>query len=97
MPRDYTQAAVWYRKAAEQDDTFAQYHLGLLYEEGSGVPQSHADAYFWLDIAAAGAKGTDQDGAAKSREAVRAKLSPEELSKVQERAANWLAEHPAKP
>ena len=35
VPRNYTEAAMWYRRAAEQGDSLAQYSLGLLYDRGS--------------------------------------------------------------
>ena len=54
VPQDYAQAALWYRKAAEQGYAVAQYNLGRLYDDGRGVPQDYAEAYFWLDLAAAG-------------------------------------------
>ena len=36
---NYTEAANWYRKAAEQGHANAQYKLGMCYENGRGVPQ----------------------------------------------------------
>ena len=35
--RDYAQAALWYRKAAEQGHTLAQLNLGVMYAEGQGM------------------------------------------------------------
>ena len=52
VPQDYTQAAVWYRKAAEQGDAGAQYNLGVLYDGGLGLPQEHAQAAVWYRKAA---------------------------------------------
>ena len=57
-------------------------------------PAQVSEAYFWLDLAAAGASGTDREKYVKSRDTVAAKLSPDELSKVQERAAKWFASIP---
>jgi len=61
------------------------------------VPQSYAESYFWEDIAAARAKGTDEETYAKGRNRAGEKLPPEELSKVQQRAAKWFAEHAPQP
>ena len=47
VPQDYTQAAVWYRKAAEQGDADAQFNLGQLCSNGQGVSQDHAQAAAW--------------------------------------------------
>ena len=52
VPQDYTQAALWYRKAAEQGNAEAQYDLGALYVKGQGVPQDYAQAALWYRKAA---------------------------------------------
>jgi hypothetical protein len=36
VPKDRSQAAAWYRRAAEQGDAKAQFNLGLMYRYGSG-------------------------------------------------------------
>jgi TPR repeat protein len=51
-PKDYVQAALWFRKAAEQGDAYAQKMLGDLYSDGQGVPQDHAQAAAWYRQAA---------------------------------------------
>jgi hypothetical protein len=61
VTKDYSQAALWYRKAAEQNDAGAQVLLGILYDDGKGVPQDSAQATLWWRKAAeqgdAGAQG----------------------------------------
>lgn len=47
VPQDYAEAAKWYRKAAEQGISLAQFNLGTLYYNGQGVPQDYAEAYKW--------------------------------------------------
>jgi len=37
---------------AEQGDTFAQFNLGLMYDNGEGVPQDYAEALKWFRLAA---------------------------------------------
>jgi TPR repeat protein len=54
VPRDYAQAAEWYRKAADQGDLVAQYSLGLYYRDGQGVTQNYSQAAYWLQKAAMG-------------------------------------------
>src|ERR1044071_833981 len=44
VKRDYAEAAKWYRKAADQGHTEAQYELGRLYAQGLGVPRNYSDA-----------------------------------------------------
>ena len=41
VPKDYTEARKWYRKAADQGHAEAQYKLGLMYAAaGQGVPKA---------------------------------------------------------
>ncbi len=49
---DYTGAADWYRKAAEQNYGAAQTSLGYLYEEGLGVERDAVEALNWYRKAA---------------------------------------------
>jgi TPR repeat protein len=94
VPQDYAQAIAWYRKAAEQGNDVGQFNLGALYAEGQSLAQDYAEAYFWMDIAASHMQGTRQESAAKFRDEAAAKLSPDDLSKAQQRAAEWFAAHP---
>jgi len=55
VPQNYTEAAMWYRRAAEQGDSLAQYSLGLLYDRGQGVPQDIVEANKWLNLSTAAA------------------------------------------
>jgi TPR repeat protein len=52
IPRDYVQAVVWFRKAADQGNTVAQIHLGSMYFMGAGVPQDYGQAATWYKKAA---------------------------------------------
>ena len=49
---NYTEAAKWYRKAAEQGDDAAQYYLGVCYANGQGVAQGYVEAVKWFRKAA---------------------------------------------
>ena len=53
VPQDYQEAVKWYRLAAAQGNTPAQYSLGLAYEKGQGVPQDYQEAVKWYRVAAA--------------------------------------------
>jgi len=55
VPQNYTEAAIWYRRAAEQGDSLAQYALGLLYDKGHGVPRDIVEASKWLNLSTAAA------------------------------------------
>lgn len=50
VPKDYVQAAYWYRKAAEQGHVKAQLYLGLLYFKGYGVPHNYDESVRWLTL-----------------------------------------------
>jgi TPR repeat protein len=52
VPQDYAQAALWYRKAAEQGYSEAQLKLGHLYLDGHGVRKDAATATEWYRKAA---------------------------------------------
>lgn len=50
--KNQTEAAGWYRKAAEQGYAAAQNSLGSLYQYGEGAPQDNAEAVRWYQKAA---------------------------------------------
>jgi TPR repeat protein len=97
IAQDFSQAAVWWQKAAEQGFPDAQNNLGVLYNSGKGVPQSYADAYFWQNLAAARANGPLQAQFAKNRDDSAAKLSFFSRMRMQSKAAKWAAQHPVPP
>ena len=52
--KDYSEAAKWYRKAADQGHAGAQLYLGILLAQGQGVEQDVVEAYKWLELAKQG-------------------------------------------
>ena len=48
----YKDAVKWYRKAAEQGYARAQTNLGVMYDQGRGVPEDDAEAVKWYRKAA---------------------------------------------
>jgi uncharacterized protein len=52
VARDYTEAARWYRRAAENSNVMAQSTLGDIYYYGRGVPQDFVEAGQWWQLAA---------------------------------------------
>ncbi len=89
VPQDYTQAALWYRRAADQGHAGAQYMLGLLYDKGQGVPQDVIEAEKWLILATAGADRSASDERARIRDAVRMKMTRGEVAQARMRALAW--------
>jgi TPR repeat protein len=49
---DYATAIKEWRPLADDGDPLAQFNLGLLYQEGQGVPQDYAQAASWFRRAA---------------------------------------------
>jgi TPR repeat protein len=52
VPRNWAEAAKWFRKAADQGDAWAQLRLGDLYHLSHGVPQNDAEGAKWWRKAA---------------------------------------------
>lgn len=66
-PRDLSVALARYRRGAESGSAKAQHRLGVLHLEGKAVPQDHAQARYWLAVAAA----NGDDEAARLLDALR--------------------------
>jgi uncharacterized protein len=95
VPQNYTEAAMWYRRAAEQGDSLAQYSLGLLYDRGQGVPRDIVEASKWLNLSTAGAPRRAREARARIRDAVTTKMSRGEIARARLRALEWapIREH----
>jgi hypothetical protein len=52
VAQDHTQAAEWYRKAAERGNADAQTLLGAAYAGGRGITQDYTQAAVWYSKAA---------------------------------------------
>ena len=50
--RNYTTALQLWRPLAEQGNAAARYNLGVLYDNGDGVPHDNAEALRWYRLAA---------------------------------------------
>lgn len=85
----YTQAAGWYRKAADQGDPKAQYSLGISYCWHEGVPQDYQQAYFWLDLAIEGRVADNNHWLNYAA----SHLTADKITEAQEQARTWLQSH----
>jgi len=83
VPQDYQEAMKWYRLAAAQGDPAAQTHLGMMYSNGKGVRKDFARAHMWFSLAAAAKSGDSAGIAAKHRDSLAAKMTPEEIASAQ--------------
>ena len=52
VKKDYSQAFLWYRRAAQQGEADAQYSLGNMYLMGEGIKQDDYQARLWYEKAA---------------------------------------------
>ena len=92
VPQDYAQAVAWYRKAAEQGDAAAQFDLGVMYDNGHGVPQDYVEAHMWFNLAASRQKMAHFAMAAQNRDAVAAKMTPDQIAEAQRMATRVEAD-----
>ena len=56
FPQDFSEAAKWYRRAAELGHAGAQLYLGNFLANGKGVGQDLVEAYKWVELAKRGNK-----------------------------------------
>ena len=47
VARDGVEAVKWYRKAADQGHTWAQFRLGQMHDNGEDIPENDAEAVTW--------------------------------------------------
>jgi TPR repeat protein len=83
--QNYQEAVKWYTKASLQGYVMAQFNLGLMHAKGDGVPQSDEQAYIWASLATA--QSDAPENAEKLRDLAAKKLTPEQLTAAQQRAA----------
>ena len=89
IAQDYTEAAVWYRKAAEQGSISSQFDLVFLYYKGLGVSQDYVQSYMWATIAIAGG----HERASANRDIVANEMTAEQIAEAEKLAQKWLEQH----
>jgi TPR repeat protein len=91
VTQDYAEAARWLRKCAETGRLECQYKLGLLLADGAGAPRDYVEAHRWLNIAISrmGADDFGRDAAIKGRNAVAARMTPNQIAEAQKLARDW--------
>ena len=47
VPLNFKEALVWFRKAADQGHSDAQFNLCAMYNQGQGVPLNFKEALVW--------------------------------------------------
>ena len=66
----------WYETAAAQGDARAQTNLGVLYQNGQGMPEDYVRAYMWYSLAATHSPDDAQRPAAKHRTVIARLMAP---------------------
>ena len=86
------QAVAHYRKAADQGMTNAQWILGMMYEDGQGVPQDYVAAHKWYNLEASRGTASDEWRTyIEARDRVARKMTPAQLAEAQQLAREWQA------
>ena len=83
VARDDGEARGWYRKAALQDNAFAQYRLGRACERGRGEPKDLVEAYKWYFLAFQ----LGDHRASRSLERLKSVLTTSQIDEAKKRAA----------
>ena len=79
------EALTQWRAAADAGDRRAMLALGQRYLQGLGVLQDYVEAHMWFNLAASRGEAAALD----ERDAVAAKMTPQQVVAAQERAAAW--------
>jgi uncharacterized protein len=91
--KNYAEAMKWYRRAADQGTAMAQHTLGIMYVKGQGVAVDYVQSYKWFSLAAsllpAGGDTGYKSMATKARDAVAAKMTPEQIAEAQKQVDEW--------
>ena len=74
-----------WRVAADVGDRRAMLALGRWYAQGLGVVQDYVEAHKWLNLAAS----LGEAAAVEERDALAARMTPQQVATAQERAAAW--------
>ena len=82
---DTEEALAQWRSAADAGDRRAMLALGRLHVQGLGVLQDYVEAHKWLNLAAS----RGEAAAPEERDAVAAKMTPEERAEAQKLARAW--------
>ena len=83
--RDYQTAVRLIRPLAEQGNAHAQYNLGVLYDNGLGVPLDKVRAYVWFTLSAA----QGREGAATFRDLIARRMTPAQIAEAQKFEREW--------
>ena len=84
----HSEALREWQAAANAGDAKAMLALGRLYVQGLGAPQDYVQAHRWFNLAAS--RGEAE--AVMERDALAARMAPEQVAEAQKQAAAWQPE-----
>ena len=88
---DHAEAAMWYRKAADQGYADGQAGLGFIYAGGQGVPQDYVRGHMWFNLAASKALDAQiRDLAVKGRDFCATRMTLGQIAEAQKMARDWV-------
>jgi len=86
---DYTRAAGWFHRAADQGHAGAQAALAFMYHRGQGVTPSDIEAVKWLSLAAASQNAPEHEAYAVWREWIARQMTPADVAEGDRLARAW--------
>lgn len=94
VPKDYRQSAKWFKKAALQKNIDAMYWLGCEYNFANLFPENEPEAYAWFLMVKLYAEEDHSwlESSLSRLDTLRSRLSPEQMSVAQKRAAELQKE-----
>jgi TPR repeat protein len=93
VPQNDAEAVKWYRRAAEQGETWGQTNLGVMFAQGRGIPQDYVSAYKWFELAA----GRGDQTAVTDRDIIAPQMTPIQIDVAQKMAREWKAKPERQP
>ena len=87
-PQDDVRSLQWYRQAADKGHRAAQFQMSVAYYLGNGVAKDRAEAAKWWTLAMRDG-GRYAEIIRPTVESAQAKLTADEMSEGQRRAAAW--------
>ena len=89
VPKDDKEAIKWYRKAAEQGDSSAQFCLGVVFLNNAEL-KDNVTSYAWTDIAAANGYAN----AKKNKPIIAKGMTHEQIAKAKELVKELVIKNP---
>lgn len=93
---DMLTAAQLWLPLAEHGDGRAQYEMGMMCSDGTGVPQDYLQAHIWFNLAASvlpfgppDTPGPWREDAARARDRIAGKLTSAQIAEAQRLATAW--------